>query len=156
MESHTLTSERAKLEQQHHQGASWFFWIAGLSLVNSLIILTGNEWSFIIGLGITQIIDAVAVGLSADLGNAATFVALFLDLLVAAAFVGLGILARRGIQAIYLIGMVVYALDGALFLLVQDWLSIGFHAFALFCIFAGFKANRQLAELEEQAVPSVA
>ena len=36
-------------------GANWFFWIAGLSLVNSLIILFSGEWSFIVGLGATQI-----------------------------------------------------------------------------------------------------
>jgi hypothetical protein len=156
MEPEAFVSERAKLEQQHRQGSAWFFWIAGLSLVNSVIILTGNEWSFIIGLGVTQLIDGIAVALSADLGSTATLVALFLDLLVAAAFVGLGILARRGYQAVYLVGMIVYAFDGAIFLLVQDWLSVGFHAFALFCIFAGFKANRALAELEQQPAPSVA
>jgi hypothetical protein len=156
MESDTHTQERFKLEQQHHQGASWFFWIAGLSLVNSFIILSGNEWSFIVGLGITQVFDAFAVVLSAELGNAAMLVALVLDLLVAAVFVGFGIFARRGVQAVYVAGMILYALDGAIFLLVQDWLSIGFHVFALFCIYGGFKANRKLTEAGPQPVPSTA
>ncbi len=150
MENESYSHERAKLQQQHLQGASWFFWIAALSMVNSIIILTGNEWSFIVGLGITQVIDAVAVAVAPDAGSAATFVALFLDVLVAAFFVLLGVFARRGIQVVYVMGMVLYALDGAIFLLVADWLSVGFHAFALFCIFGGFKACRTLAAMEQQ------
>jgi len=156
MDSDAHTQERIKLEQQHQQGAGWFFWIAGLSLVNTFIILSGNEWSFIVGLGITQIFDAFAVELSAELGQAAMFVALFLDLTVAAVFVALGIFSRRGVQAVYWVGMILYALDGALFLLVQDWLSIGFHGFALFCIYGGFRAHRKLIETEPQPAPSAA
>src|ERR1043166_6289200 len=38
-------------------GASWFYWVAVLSLVNSGAAAVGSSWRFIIGLGITQIID---------------------------------------------------------------------------------------------------
>jgi hypothetical protein len=31
-----------------------------------------------------------------------------------------------------------------LFLLVQDWLGLGFHAFVLFCLLRGFQACREL------------
>ena len=40
--------------------------------------------------------------------------------------------------------MVLYALDGLLFLLVGDWISIAFHAFALVCIGKGYQALRTL------------
>ena len=40
--------------------------------------------------------------------------------------------------------MVLYALDGLLFLLVGDWISIAFHAFALVCIGKGYQALRSL------------
>jgi hypothetical protein len=40
--------------------------------------------------------------------------------------------------------MVLYTLDGMIFLLGPDWLALGFHAFALFCIFNGYRALRRL------------
>src|ERR1044071_6443875 len=44
----------AVLEKQLKGGGSWFYWIAGLSLVNSVLALSGSETRFILGLGITQ------------------------------------------------------------------------------------------------------
>ena len=48
------TVEVAALEKQVERGASWFYWIAGLSLVNSILSLTDSGWMFFFGLGITQ------------------------------------------------------------------------------------------------------
>ena len=45
--------------------------------------------------------------------------------------------------------MLVYALDGLLFLLVSDLLNVGFHVFALLFIWQGFKALRQQQQMEE-------
>ena len=38
---------------QLKSGASWFYWIAGLSLINSIAAVSGGSWRFILGLGIT-------------------------------------------------------------------------------------------------------
>jgi hypothetical protein len=40
--------------------------------------------------------------------------------------------------------MVLFALDGGIFLLTQDWIGVGFHIFVLYCLFRGFKACREL------------
>jgi hypothetical protein len=42
------------------------------------------------------------------------------------------------------IGLILYGLDGAIFLLVQDWVGVGFHAFAIAMILRGYLAARQL------------
>jgi hypothetical protein len=39
-------------------GASWFYWIAALSLVNSIVAFTGSDWRFIINWAL-QIFDAI-------------------------------------------------------------------------------------------------
>ena len=44
---------------QLRSGANWFYWIAGLSVVNSLIFAFGGKVSFIAGLGLTQIVDGI-------------------------------------------------------------------------------------------------
>jgi hypothetical protein len=134
-----------------HSGANWFFWIAGFSVVNSLILLANGQWNFLIGLGVTQLIDGVAQGAAENLGGTATVVALFLDAMVAGFFVVMALLARRGFGWAFMLGMVVYALDGLLFLYVQQWFNVAFHAFALFYIYRGFAANSKLQKLRAEA-----
>jgi hypothetical protein len=129
------------LEKQLKGGGSWFYWIAGLSLINSVIALSGSGARFILGLGITQIFDELAQGIGSGGGMA---VAVVLDLLVAAMFVFFGVFAIKRRTWSFIVGMALYALDGLIFLIAQDWLGVGFHAFALFCLFRGFKACREL------------
>ena len=47
---------------------------------------------------------------------------------------------------IFIVGTVLYVLDGVIFLLFGDILSIGFHAFALFFIIRGFLAANKLSK----------
>ena len=42
------------------RSAGWFDWIAALSVVNSVISLFNGNWTFVLGLGITQVIDYLA------------------------------------------------------------------------------------------------
>jgi hypothetical protein len=148
----TYPPETMELVAKMHSGAAWFYWIAGLSIINSIIIVSGGNIKFVIGLGITEIID----GIAQNIGGAGKFIGLFMDLCVAGVFALFGIFARRGIPAAFIVGMIIYALDGMLYLLVQEWLSIGFHVFALYCIFSGFMAQRKLANIVQNLVPPAA
>jgi len=129
------------LEKQLKGGGSWFYWIAGLSLVNSALALSGSGTRFILGLGITQIFDELAKGMGSGSGLA---VAVVLDLLASAVFVFFGVFANKRHTWSFIVGMALYALDGLIYLIAQDWLGVGFHAFVLFCLFRGFKACRAL------------
>lgn len=122
-------------------GASWFYWIAAFSLVNSVVAFTGSAWRFLLGLGVTQLIDGLGEAMSSSAGRV---VALALNLIVAGMFVFFGVFARKAYLWAFVVGMALFALDGAIFLLAQDWLGVGFHAFALFCIFRGLAGARQL------------
>lgn len=81
--------------RQSESGARWFFWIAALSLINSIVILADGHWNFLAGLGITQFISGLAVGLSEQIGTAATVIAFALDLMVALFFVCFGLFAQK-------------------------------------------------------------
>jgi len=144
-----LIEEKLKIEKQFQSGADWFFWIAGLSLINSVILLAGSEWGFIIGLGITQIIDAIGLLIAEEVGIAGKIIAFIFDIVAAGIFVLFGVFARKRHKWAFVTGMVLYAVDGLIFLLVLDVLSIGFHIFALFCIYGGFKALGKLSGIEE-------
>jgi hypothetical protein len=138
--------DRLKVEGEARSGANWFLWIAGLSMVNSVIMLAGSDVHFIIGLGITLVFDVIG----RNAGAAGVVVAALLDIMAAATFVMFGVLGRKGRAWAFILGMVVYALDAMLFIAFGDWLSVGFHAFALFGIYRGFAASRRLKEMEER------
>ena len=123
-------------------GARWFYWIAGLSLVNSVLFLTGSNWSFVVGLGMA---DAANVfGQVAITGTTGMLVALTFDVLIAGGFAGLGLMAQKRAAWAFIVGMVVYGLDAALLVWAADWLSVAFHGLALFYIYRGFQASRAL------------
>ena len=130
---------RDLIEAQSRRGALWFYWIAGLSLVNSVVTLAGLNWRFIIGLGMSQIVDTLATRSGRGLAAAILF-----DALLIGGFVLLGHLAVRGHAWAFLVGVTLYALDGLISLLVHDWLGVGFHVFVVILILKGFQAARQL------------
>lgn len=148
------SQEIAKLSGSVAAGANWFYWIAGLSLVNSLILLARGNVSFVIGLGVTQILDGIAGAFAQEIGGRAAHVikgiGLAADVVVALVFVLIGRFANKRCGWAFVLGMIIYALDGLLFLPFQDWLSIGFHVFALLCILSGYTSLRKLNALMEQ------
>ncbi len=151
-ETARLLEAKLRLESKAKNGAAWFYWIAGLSILNSIILIAGGSFAFIFGLAITQLIDAVAVVVETDLGinrpSVITFIALGLDLIIAAVFVGIGYAARKRNQIIYMSGIGLYAVDALLCIFIQYWLGILFHLFAIAGLLAGIKAIRTLAPVE--------
>ena len=142
-------SPMAKHTQLVRSGANWFIWIAGLSLVNSLLFVTGSHWSFFLGLAATQVSDEF--GKVIITGTTGVAVALAIDVVIAAIFVGLGLMSRSGALWSFIVGMVLIVLDALLLVWVQDWAAVAFHALALFFVFRGFQAARQLAGLRTSA-----
>ncbi len=146
------TKELLKLENQHRGGANWFFWIAGLSLINTVILIFGGSWNFILGLAATQVIDGFVQAISVEIPNTTAaivkLIGLGLVLGIAGLFALFGLLARKKYQWAFIIGMILYVLDGLIFLLVGDILSVAFHAFALMALFGGLRALRKLNAIE--------
>ncbi len=139
------------LKAAGNNGASWFFWIAGLSLINTVIAHAGGDSHFIVGLAITAIVDAIASGIGKQNPEAATplmMVAIGFSVFVAVMCVIFGWLSRKRLLWIFGIGMFLYLLDGLLYLLIGDYLSAAFHGYALYSMITGFNAYRQLNKLE--------
>jgi hypothetical protein len=67
-----------------------------------------------------------------------------LDILVAGVFVVFGVFAHKAQTWAFLSGMILFALDGVFFLVVQDWIGVAFHAFVLFSLFRGFQAIKEM------------
>ena len=129
-----------RLEHQLKSGADWFYWIAGLTIINTITYILNYDWSFINGLAITQIIDAIAYDFTGTLK--ATFV--MLDVFIASIFVYLGYCAGKRKKWAFISGMIIYTLDALIFLFFKDFLSVGFHIMALYGIYGGLKAGKHI------------
>ncbi len=149
---------RMVLQGRMRSGLNWFYWIAGLSLINSGTYLFGANFTFVIGLGITQVIDAIFGSIAEELGSGAEWlrvVGVLIDFCVAAVFVLIGYVGRKRVRWPVIVGMVLYALDAFLLLVFKDFLGAAFHAWALFAIWTGLKAMSQLEAFEKAANPQV-
>jgi len=129
------------------RGANWLYWIAGLSLVNTIVAVTGGNFHFVLGLGITGVTDAFR-------SPQARIVGYFIDLLVLGFFLMCGYMAGKMHKWAFLMGMGFYALDAALTALAQDWLSFAFHVYAIVCIWRGFSHVNAAKETSQVAVLS--
>ena len=63
--------------------------------------------------------------------------------------------AKAGSQGAFLGGMIAYALDGALLLLFNIWLDAAVHAYALWMIWQGYSASRELVHMQQAAQPGL-
>jgi hypothetical protein len=125
---------------------SWFWWIAALSLINTASVLFDLKYGMALGLGITQVVDVVFSfdenGEPAQISALARSVHLGIVVLIVATFYALGRLARNYSATAFLVGMSLYALDAIIFVLVGDWIGVGFHAFVLFMLWGGYSILR--------------
>lgn len=149
-----------ELQARGHKGANWFFWVAGLSIVNSISVHGGMTGYFVVGLGVTLVVDSIAKAIGEqhpefDIGLKAFGIGFAVVAALVVTFFGW--FARKGVLIIFAIGMILYLFDGLLFLILQDLMSVAFHGFALFWMWSGFSAFRQIraieAELREQVEP---
>jgi hypothetical protein len=122
--------------------ARWFYWIAGLSLINSAVVIFGGSFHFVVGLGVTSVVDVLAK----QAGSAGVILDLTINGLVAALFCLFASFAGKAQKWAFLVGMVLYALDGLLLLMGRDILSVGFHAYALYCIYRGLAATEAASQ----------
>jgi hypothetical protein len=115
--------------------ARWFWWIAGLSLVNTVLAHSGSDSNFVIGLGITAISDAVFANVKA--------LAFVIDAIAVGFFFLIGLKAQQGKTWAFYLGLVAYALDALIYVRFADWMPVAFHGLAIFFIVRGLMRLRE-------------
>jgi hypothetical protein len=145
-----LIEQRLRAENLVKAGASWFRWVAGLSMVNSVLSLSGAGFRFIFGLGIAQIVDALAH----EAGSSGFALDLIINGIVAGVFVVFWNFARQGQNWAFLVGMVLYAVDGLILITFKDFLGVAFHGYVLFRIYSAMKVLPVLHQLQQASAPA--
>jgi len=122
--------------------ADWFFWLAILSVINSLIVYYYKVPNTPGALGITQWVDGTTSGINASM----TTVSLVTNILIAGALAMFGLLARRGSDVAFVVGIFLYVIDAFLMIGMKDFFGFGVHLIALFFLVKGLLASRHIRE----------
>jgi len=123
-------------------GADWFFWLAILSLINSFIVYYYNTPNSPVALGLTQWLD----GTSAPFNPKMTEGALLINVLIAGVVALFGLMARRGSDIAFVVGIFLYVVDAMLTIGLKDFFGFGVHLIALFFLVKGLLASRHIRE----------
>lgn len=149
MDNYSYPLDTTQYEHKLNRATNWFFVIAGLSLLNTVILMSGSTVNFIVGLGLTTLAGAIGSKLGM-LGKSVIFI---FNTFAAGIFVLLGLLGRKHHKWAVIVGMVLYGLDGLIFLLVQDFLGVAFHGYALFGLYQALPALTAIAQAKQQQQP---
>lgn len=136
-----FATQKSVLMARIANSASWFIWIAGISLINSVFAMTGSSHHFILGLGLTQLIDFIP---KSTTGHAIAFGC---DLLVAMTWVLFQWQGKQGKRWPFIVGVIFLVMDTLLLLVFQEWFSAAFHVYAVMQVFVGIRAASELSQV---------
>lgn len=154
---------RIALERVAKSGANWLYWIVGLTLLNMILVRANSNTTFLIGLGLPQVIDGIAYAFVSkgaedvviiEGAKGAMAVAFIINLIGLGVYAALGWAAgsKRQVWA-YTLGMVLFALDSLIFIIAQHWFGIIFHGLVLYWMWPGLKALKALNAHENAPAP---
>ena len=142
--------ERLNYENKVKSGAGWFTIIALLTLINTIITISGQDWGFAVGLGITIFTDLAGVALSEQFGILAKVGAVVFSLICAGTFFAVGVAASKRKVSMYVLGTLLYGIDTLITLVTVDPVAIGIHVVVLVLLVQSIvkcrKLNRIIAE----------
>ena len=145
------------LERQLKSSASWFYWIAALSMINWIASNLKIGFVMLFGLGATQAVDGFAQALIQDLGSGyatlLTVVSFVATFAIAGVYALLGIFGGKRATWAFVIGITLYTLDAMLFIVFKDYMPLFFHAWALIVLLRGPSIIKKLKALEEAQTP---
>ena len=143
----STTGEEVALEEQRNKGASWFYWIVGLTIINTIVVQSGIDFAFSLGATVTL----VSYGVAQALGTSTAHVmALGFDVLVIAFYAMCGVMGSRGATWAFILGLIAFTIDSLFALIGFQIIGILIHGYALFCIFNGMMACVNLNRLKRE------
>lgn len=140
--------QQMKWTEQVRSGSGWIFVIAALSVINSVISLFGGAIAFVVGLGLTQLVDAFGsvIAEGQRMALVIRIAALVTSLGAAGALAVFGWFARKGGTWAFALVFAAYMLDTLVVLFFEDYMGALFHALGLFYIgrgaYAAYQMNR--------------
>ena len=136
-----------QLEKQYRNGANWFYWIAGLSALSSVLLLIGSSFISAITLGSTEFLIAIGT-----IFPELAFIAAIAGVVIVGVFALMGYLSSKGHGWAYIVGIILFALDSLLLIWVKDFFGLAFHGLVLYFLITGVVAFYKLKKLLRQCI----
>jgi hypothetical protein len=127
-----------------HRGANWFYYVAILAALNSIVAVFTGMFGFALGFGISAYVDGrmlTNIGQGSD--ESVRWLGVAINILIAAVFAAFGYFARKGSDIAFIVGMFLYVADAMLILMYRDIFGFAFHILALFYMFKGLLGSRK-------------
>jgi hypothetical protein len=148
-----LVKMKQSLNLRIKNGILWFYGIAGLSILLSIIYLLRitDKISGVLGTAqlVNKIFPSIATDYSSIGGVGGRFVVFSVTLMISLIFVVIGVIGRRNHRWLIVIGIILYGLDALINIFTYDLTGIAFHAIALWGLFSGLNAMDNLKMLEK-------
>jgi hypothetical protein len=127
-----------------HRGANWFYYVAILAALNSIVAMFTGMFGFSLGFGISQYVDGwMLTNIGQGSPESVRWVGVAINLLIAGLFAAFGYFSRRGSDIAFIVGMFLYIADAMLILMFKDGIGFAFHLLALFFMFKGLLGSRK-------------
>jgi len=153
----TQETQNAQIEEKKalhfanfRSGSSWYFWLAAISFAN-LIIKLGNAEStirFAVGFALPKWIEDASIPFFSLLTPKRFAFGLGLGLIALSVLIG--VLGRKRNKLVYLVGVVLYALDIVPAFINSDPYSVVFHLIVLGFLIWGYVHLLKLEKLEAE------
>jgi hypothetical protein len=127
--------------QRLRKAANWFFIIAALSVVNSLLASRGAY--FVMGLALSQLVD----GLVSETDGITIFLS---SLIFPAVFALFGYFGGKYARWAFIVGGIMYIIDAAIYGFANEWLALAFHLYVTYKLFMGFRSVQEYGSLQAQ------
>src|SRR5689334_14074374 len=128
----------ANLEARIRNGAGWFYWMAAFSVINSVLVYTKAAFSFGLGLAVTVYRDDIA----RQVGGPTMTKHIAINVAIAAFIATFSYFAGKRHGWAFIVGMILLGLDTVLAGLLDMWLNLAFHIWAMVSLFLGYRTLR--------------
>ena len=142
----TNPNQEVFIDEDVRKAAHWFYWKAALTVINSILIMAGVYWQFFLGLTIPQFLHGILIGVS-QLEPSAN-VSPFQGVIFVISLIGSGLTVFFGYKAgqakkwAIILGIIIFAFDGLLYLLTVSIFGILIHAYAIYSLSKGYSGCR--------------
>ncbi len=147
-QSQPINPQPPKKNSFSSDGPGVFYYIAGISLLNSVLIIF--KVGFYGSLAITTLISGIGLVIAESVngGTMASFIinaiAFLINAVIAGIVAGFGYISGKGHAWAYVVGMIAYTVDALIMLWLGDWIEVLVHLYVLYLLWKGWSALRKI------------
>lgn len=153
----TRNQDRESLEKMVRGYGNNFYWVAGATLINLGLTLSGSSLYFSLGLWHVLIVSMITVSLSNEIGGGGGVVVWVIGVGVALTLIGLflllGFLCKKRYRWAAMVGAVIYTADALIIILTGEWLTLVVRLFILVFFWHFTVVLKVLREMETVLPP---